>query len=35
VLAAVFLMTYAVLEVIAWAMHGITTDYEKEGLVPP
>jgi Amt family ammonium transporter len=34
VLAAVFLMTYAALEVIAWAMHGITTDYEKEGLVP-
>jgi len=34
VLAAVFLMTSAALEVIAWAMHGITTDYEKEGLVP-
>lgn len=34
VLAAVFVMTYAALEVIAWAMHGITTDYEKEGLIP-
>ena len=34
VLAAVFVMTYATLEVIAWAMHGITTDYKKEGLVP-
>jgi Amt family ammonium transporter len=32
VLAAVFAMTYAALEVIAKAMHGITTDYEKEGL---
>jgi Amt family ammonium transporter len=32
VLAAVFAMTYVTLEVIARAMHGITTDYEKEGL---
>ena len=30
VLAAVFAMTYAALEVIARAMGGITTDYEKE-----
>jgi len=35
ILAAVFLMTYAAIEVIAWAMHGIITDYEKEGLAPP
>jgi Amt family ammonium transporter len=34
VLAAVFAMTYATLEVISWAMHGITTDYRREGLVP-
>jgi ammonium transporter, Amt family len=33
VMAAVFALTYASLEVIAWAMHGITTDYKKEGLV--
>ncbi|HYC12091.1 MAG TPA: hypothetical protein VEC02_05465 [Nitrososphaerales archaeon] len=33
VLAAVFAMTYAALEVIARTMNGITTDYEKEGLV--
>jgi Amt family ammonium transporter len=33
VLAAVFAMTYVTLEIIARAMHGITTDYEKEGLV--
>ena len=32
VLTAVFAMTYAALEVIAWALHGVTTDYEKEGL---
>ena len=32
VIVAVFVMTYATLEVIAWAMHGITTDYSKEGL---
>jgi len=32
VLAAVFAMTYVALEVIARAMHGVTTDYEKEGL---
>jgi len=34
VLAAVFAMTYATLQVISWVMHGITTDYAKEGLVP-
>ncbi len=34
VVAAVFAMTYVTLEVIAWAMHGITTDYRKEGLAP-
>jgi Amt family ammonium transporter len=32
VTTAVFLMSYAALEAIAWAMHGITTDYKKEGL---
>jgi ammonium transporter, Amt family len=32
ILAAVFLMTLVTLEVIARAMHGITTDYAKEGL---
>ncbi len=32
VIVAVFVMTYATLEVIAWAMHGITTDHSKEGL---
>lgn len=32
VMAVVFLMTYAALEAIASAMHGITTDYKKEGL---
>jgi ammonium transporter, Amt family len=34
VMASVFAMTYVSLEVIAWTMHGITTDYSKEGLVP-
>jgi hypothetical protein len=32
VLAAVFAMTHVALGVIARVMHGITTDYEKEGL---
>lgn len=31
---AIEVMTYAAIEVIAWAMRSITTDYEKEGLVP-
>jgi ammonia channel protein AmtB len=30
VIAVVFALTYATLEVIAWAMHGITTDYKEE-----
>ena len=34
VMAAVFAMSYVTLEVIARAMHGITTNYEKEGLMP-
>jgi len=34
VMVTVFAMTYAVIEVISFAMHGITTDYEKEGLMP-
>ena len=33
VMAVVFALTYATLEVIAWAMHGITTDYRKEGVI--
>jgi Amt family ammonium transporter len=33
VLAAVFAMTFAALEVIARLTHGVTTDYEEEGLV--
>jgi Amt family ammonium transporter len=32
-LAAVFVMTYVTIEIIARAMHGITTDYKKEGLI--
>ncbi len=32
VVVAVFVMTYATLEVIAWAMHGITTNAWEEGL---
>ena len=34
VLAAVFAMTYVTLEAIGWAMHGVTTDYKKEELIP-
>jgi Amt family ammonium transporter len=34
VMTAVFALSYAAIEVIAWMMHGITTDYEKEGLIP-
>ncbi|MGH9917770.1 MAG: ammonium transporter, partial [Nitrososphaerales archaeon] len=34
VVAAVFAMTYVTIEVIALAMHGITTDYKNEGLIP-
>ncbi len=34
VVAVVFALTYATLEVIAWAMHGITTSYEEEVVTP-
>lgn len=34
VIAVVFALTYATLEVIAWAMHGITTDYKEEVIIP-
>ena len=33
VMATVFAMTYAAIEVISWAMHDITTDFKKEGLI--
>jgi Amt family ammonium transporter len=33
VMAVVFALSYTTIELIAWAMHGITTEYDREGLV--
>jgi Amt family ammonium transporter len=33
VMTVVFALTYVTLEVIAWVMHGIITDYKKEGVI--